>query len=78
MIFQPRRNGLYLVKGEAWRLEEPAVDRTVARLNVEHYRKLLANETDETRRQTIARLLAEEEAKLARLENLSKQQKPMP
>ena len=41
------------------------MDRSVARLNVEHYRKLLANESDETRRQTIMRLLAEEEAKLA-------------
>jgi hypothetical protein len=42
-----------------------AVDRAVARLNIEHYRRLLANETDEVRRQTILRLLAEEEAKLA-------------
>ncbi len=41
------------------------MDRTVARLNIEHYRRLLARETDETRRQTIMRLLAEEEAKLA-------------
>jgi hypothetical protein len=41
------------------------MDHTVARLNIEHYRRLLANETDETRRQTIIRLLAEEEAKLA-------------
>ena len=40
------------------------MDRTVARLNIEHYRRLLAKETDETRRQTIMRLLAEEEAKL--------------
>jgi hypothetical protein len=44
---------------------ELAVDRVVARLNIEHYRRLLAQETDETRRQTILRLLAEEEAKLA-------------
>ena len=48
---------------------ELAMDKTVARLNIEHYRKLLANEIDETRRQMIARLLAEEEAKLAGLEN---------
>jgi hypothetical protein len=40
------------------------MDRTVARLNVEHYRRLLANEPDETRRQTLVRLLAEEEAKI--------------
>ncbi len=41
------------------------MDRAVARLNIEHYRRLLANETDEARRQTVLRLLAEEEAKLA-------------
>ena len=44
---------------------EYAMDRSVARLNVEHYRRLLATETDESRRQTLMRLLAEEEAKLA-------------
>lgn len=42
------------------------MDRSVARLNIEHYRKLLATETDETRRQAVLRLLAEEEGKLAR------------
>lgn len=42
------------------------MDRSIARLNIEHYRKLLATETDETRRQTLLRLLAEEEAKLAK------------
>jgi hypothetical protein len=41
------------------------MDRTVAHLNVEHYRRLLAKETDEARRQTLMRLLAEEEAKIA-------------
>ena len=41
------------------------MDRSVARLNVEHFRRLLATETDETRRKTLQRLLAEEEAKLA-------------
>ncbi len=40
------------------------MDRTVARLNIEHYRKLLAHETDEIKRQTLLRLLEEEEAKL--------------
>lgn len=43
------------------------MDRTVARLNIEHFRKLLAEETDESKRQSILRLLAEEEAKLASL-----------
>ncbi len=41
------------------------MDRTVARLNVEHFRRLLANETDERRRAILQRLLAEEEAKVA-------------
>jgi hypothetical protein len=41
------------------------MDKTVADLNIEHFRKLLAVETDPAKRQTIARLLAEEEAKLA-------------
>ena len=48
------------------------MDKAIARLNIEHYRKLLANEMDEARRQTITRLLAEEEAKLAALKNVSK------
>lgn len=37
----------------------------MAHYNIEHYRRLLAKETDETRRQMLLRLLAEEEAKLA-------------
>ncbi len=42
-----------------------AVDRTVAHMNVEHYRRLLAAETDPARRQVLLRLLAEEEAKIS-------------
>jgi hypothetical protein len=45
------------------------MDKTVARLNIEHFRKKLATETDETRREQIVRLLAEEEAKLTALES---------
>lgn len=41
------------------------MDRMVARLNIEHFRKQLATETDETRRRMLLRLLAEEEAKLS-------------
>jgi hypothetical protein len=40
------------------------VQRKIGRLNVEHFRKLLATETDENKRQMLLRLLAEEEAKL--------------
>jgi hypothetical protein len=42
------------------------VDRTVVDLNIAHFKKLLAAETNPAKRQTIERLLAEEEAKLAR------------
>lgn len=41
------------------------MDPTVARLNIEHFRRRLAIEADEAVRQQILRLLAEEEAKLA-------------
>jgi len=51
---------------------EPSVDRTVARFNIEHYRRLLAQETDEARLQTLRRLLAEEEAKLSDSNNAEK------
>lgn len=41
------------------------MDKTVAQLNIQHYRRLLERETDEQRRQMLLRLLAEEEAKVA-------------
>jgi hypothetical protein len=41
------------------------MDKFVARASIAHYRKLLAKETDEAKREALARLLAEEEAKLA-------------
>lgn len=41
------------------------MDKTVADLNIEHFKKLLAIETDPVKRQTIQQLLAEEEARLA-------------
>jgi hypothetical protein len=40
------------------------MDRSVARLNIEHYKRLLAKEPDEQRRLVLERLLAEEQAKL--------------
>ena len=39
----------------------------ISRLNIEHFRLLLARETDEAKQSTIMRLLAEEQAKLAAL-----------
>jgi hypothetical protein len=44
------------------------MERTVARLNIEHYRRLLTTELDMAKRDTLQRLLAEEETKLAALE----------
>ncbi len=41
------------------------MNKLVARLNIEHYRKELAEEVDDARRQTLLQLLAEEEEKLA-------------
>lgn len=41
--------------------------RTIVELNIKHYRDLLQRETDAAKRQTITRLLAGEEAKLAKL-----------
>ena len=52
------------------------MDRTVARLNIEHYRRLLAKELDEAKRRTLQRLMAEEEAKMAGLEHPEGDKKP--
>ena len=41
--------------------------RTIVELNIKHYRELLKTETDASKRRTIAMLLAEEEATLAKL-----------
>jgi hypothetical protein len=41
------------------------MDKTVADLNIAHFKNLLETETDSVKRQTLQRLLAEEEAKLA-------------
>jgi hypothetical protein len=41
--------------------------RMIIELNIKHYRELLKSEIDAVKRRTVARLLAEEEAKLAKL-----------
>ena len=41
--------------------------RMIIDLNIQHYRDLLKTETDASKRQTVSKLLAEEEAKLAKL-----------
>ena len=52
------------------------MDRTVARLNIEHYKRLLEGETDESRRQLLLRLLAEEEAKISDSKPTGRKQPP--
>ncbi len=42
--------------------------KNIERLNIEHYKRLLATETDPGKRETITRLLAEQEAKLQEME----------
>jgi hypothetical protein len=48
------------------------MERAIARLNIEHFRKLLAQELVETKRKTLLQVLAEEEAGLASLESGSR------
>jgi hypothetical protein len=48
---------------------------SIAQLNIQHFRRKLATEQDATKRLTLVRLLAEEEAKLASLKATSGQQK---
>ncbi len=43
------------------------MDEKVAKLNIEYYKRLLVSETDATKRESFARLLAEEEANLAKI-----------
>ena len=59
MIWLFRRRGV-----ETGSEGERALDRTVAKMNVAHFKHLLETETDAEKRQTIIRLLAEEEAKV--------------
>lgn len=48
------------------------MQRAITRLNIERFRKLLKNEHDETKRQKLLQLVAEEEAKLTALETQPK------
>jgi len=41
------------------------MDKTVADLNIAHFKRLLETETDPVKRQTIERLLSDEQAKIA-------------
>jgi hypothetical protein len=56
-------------------MREGSVDETIARLNIEHYRRALLDEKDEAKRRTLLQLLAEEEAKLKLAESRPRQKK---
>jgi len=45
------------------------MDKLIAQLNIAHFRKLLAEEADQSKRLQIQKLLAEEEVKLQVLSN---------
>lgn len=47
------------------------MDKSVADLNIAHFKKLLETETDANKRKTLMQLLAEEEAKLVSLRRTS-------
>jgi hypothetical protein len=50
------------------------MDKTVAKLNIAHYKRLLVTETDAAKLVIISGLLADEEAKLAKI---LKERKPV-
>ena len=52
------------------------MDKTVAHLNIEHYRRLLATETDQEKRALLQRLLKEEEAKVAMAKLAAEKRRP--
>ena len=51
------------------------MDEMIARLNIDHFRKRLAEEKDEVTRRALFHLLAEEEAKLVALMRSAKARK---
>jgi len=52
-----------------------AMDRMIARLNIAHYKVKMVTEQDEAKRKILLRLLAEEQAKLAALEDPPKRKR---
>jgi hypothetical protein len=51
--------------------------KSIEQLNIERFRRLLRETTDEGRRQTLSRLLAEEEAKRTRSDAATREKRPM-
>jgi hypothetical protein len=60
----PNRSGL---TKSPWGASEGTFDTIISRLNISRYRKMLAKESNETKRQTLLDLIAEETAKLSEL-----------
>lgn len=52
------------------------MDEKIVRLNIEHFRKLLSEDCNESKRQMILRLLSEEEAKLRLIEEAKAKKQP--
>jgi AraC-like DNA-binding protein len=52
-------------------MNRAAMNRDVAHMNIEHFHRLLADETDQTRCVVLRRLLAEEETKLKAANDLA-------
>jgi hypothetical protein len=53
------------------------MDKTVADLNIAHFKKLLESERNADKRKTLLRLLAEEEAKLEFLKDQPESRRPL-
>jgi hypothetical protein len=51
--------------------------QSIERLNIERFRRLLSETTDEAQKKVISRLLAEEEAKRARSDAAAREKRPM-
>jgi hypothetical protein len=51
------------------------MDEIIARHNIEHFRRLLANETEDAKRRTLVQLLAEEESRLAAADARAREKK---
>jgi hypothetical protein len=69
--WQPKPPNAYLcvaINSTLPRLRMSVAARIIIELNIKHYRELLERETDASKRETIAKLLAEEEDKLAKLQ----------
>lgn len=49
------------------------MDKFIAEANIEHYRRLLASDLSEQKRQSVMQLLADEKAKLRSMEGAQKQ-----